>query len=77
MWNVKVPSKVRVLVWRLAQMSLPTGNLRMRQNMADTNVCTICNAAKDSWRHLLLNCNTMDLLVALMDEDLTEHIISN
>lgn len=57
LWGASVPSKLRVFAWRLARASLPTGEERCRRHMVDEPVCTICNAAVDSWRHSLLNCN--------------------
>jgi hypothetical protein len=56
-WLVKVPSKVHVFVWRLARMSLPRGDVRMRRNMATNGACSICKSPADSWRHSLLDCN--------------------
>lgn len=34
LWNIKVPSKVRVFVWRLAHHSLPSGDVLHHRNMA-------------------------------------------
>ena len=56
LWKVKVPSKIRVFVWRLAHTSLPTGLVRHQRKMAANHVCSICNAAEDSWRHSILSC---------------------
>ena len=56
-------------VWRLARNSTPTEVVHHQRNMTDSNVCQICNNAKDSWRHALLDCNKLD-------EELVEHIIA-
>lgn len=33
MWKIKVPSKIRVFLWRLAHHSIPTGSERHHRNM--------------------------------------------
>ena len=33
LWSTKVPSKVRVFLWRLARHSIPTGDVRHHRNM--------------------------------------------
>ena len=56
LWNIKVPSKIRVFLWRLARQSVPTGDVRYRKHMVQHPNCTICGKP-DSWRHSLLECN--------------------
>jgi hypothetical protein len=56
LWQVQVPSKIRVFLWCLARHSLPSANVLHRRNMADHNSCALCGA-QDSWRHALLECN--------------------
>lgn len=73
LWKVQVPSKLRVFLWRLAQQSLPTGDVRCHRHMAATNACSICGA-EDSWRHSLISCTVARSVWALADEDITEHV---
>ena len=70
------PSKIRVFLWRLAQQSLPTGDVRFHRHMADTSLCSICGDI-DSWRHSLINFPIARSVWALADEDVTEHISLN
>jgi hypothetical protein len=42
-WKVKVPSKIRVFLWRLARKSLPTTDVLHHQNMAQQSTCAICS----------------------------------
>lgn len=77
LWHVKVPSKVKVFVWRLAHTSLPTGDVRLHRNMAPSSECSICKSAYDSWRHSLFDCRMARCVWALMDDELTKHVISN
>jgi hypothetical protein len=41
MWKVKVPSKIRVFLWRLAKQSLPTSDLLHYRNMSTTSTCDL------------------------------------
>jgi hypothetical protein len=77
LWKTKVPSKLRIFAWRLARSSLPTGQERMRRHMATSDVCPICNAASDSWRHSLLDCNMARAVWSLSDEDVFEHLLAD
>lgn len=77
LWKIKIPSKVRVFVWRLAHTSLPSGTVRQDRNMADSSECSICNALEDTWRHSLFDCRMARCTWALGDEELLEHVISN
>lgn len=77
LWKVQVPSKVRVFVWRLAHMSLPTGTVRHTRSMATSLACSICNETTDSWRHSLFECRMARCVWAVGDEEVLEHILSN
>lgn len=73
LWKVKVPSKIRVFLWRLAKHSIPTGDVRFHRNMAPDSACSICGMP-DSWRHSLLECNMSACVWALVPEAVSEHI---
>lgn len=77
LWKVKIPSKIRVFVWRLAHTSLPTGSVRCSRNMSESDACSICGAAEDTWRHSLFDCQMARCTWALGDEELLEHVLSN
>jgi hypothetical protein len=77
LWKIKVPSKIRVFLWRLSHQSLPTGTTLHRRSMADSSACAICHDPVDSWRHSLLECNMARCTWALMDEELVEHMMAN
>lgn len=53
-WHIKVPSKLRVFIWRLARQSIPCNVLLHHRNMATTETCALCGA-RDTWRHALLS----------------------
>jgi ribonuclease HI len=75
LWNIKVPSKIRVFLWRLARHSLPTADVLHHRHMAPQNLCALCGA-QDSWRHSLIDCNMARCVWALLPEDLVELIIN-
>jgi hypothetical protein len=76
LWRAQVPSKLRVFLWRLAQQSLPTGNVRCHRHMSPTSSCSVCGE-EDSWRHSLINCAMARTVWALADEEITEHVSMN
>lgn len=77
LWNIDVPCKVRVFVWRLAKVSLPTADVRASRKMADSDVCSVCNSAPDSWHHSLLECSLAKGVWALTDEDIVDYIAAS
>ncbi|XP_073362125.1 uncharacterized protein [Aegilops tauschii subsp. strangulata] len=58
-------------------MSLATGEVRAHRNMATDDTCPICNAAVDTWRHALIECNMSRAVWALADDEVVEHLIMN
>ena len=64
LWGIRVPSKVRVFLWRLARCSLPSKDILHHRNMAENSACQICGA-EDLWRHSLLECNMAHCVWAL------------
>lgn len=43
-WKIKVPSKVRIFLWRLAHHSLPSADVLQHRNMAPRSACALCSA---------------------------------
>ena len=72
-WRVRVPSKIKVFIWRLARQSIPSRDVLHHRKMAPSNACAICGAP-DSWRHSLLDCNMAKCVWALEREEITEHL---
>jgi hypothetical protein len=44
LWHIKVPSNVRVFLWRLAKQYLPMNDVRCHRRMAETDSCQLCGA---------------------------------
>src|SRR4051794_13465188 len=64
LWKLKVPSKVRIFLWRLAHHSLPTADVLKRISMSTQDVCPLCGC-EDSWRHALVACTMSRCIWAL------------
>lgn len=44
--------------------------------MTDSDVCLVCSAAADSWRHALIECTMAKSVWSLVDDELVEHMIA-
>ena len=73
LWQVQVPSKIKMFLWRLARQSIPFGDVLHHRKMAASSSCAI-GGMEDSWRHSLLECNLAKCVWALEKEDITEFI---
>jgi hypothetical protein len=73
LWNIKVSGKLKIFLWRLAQLSLPTMHLLHHRHNAPSRACGICGA-EDSWRHSFLDCAMALCVWSLADEELVEHM---
>ncbi|KAE8786876.1 hypothetical protein D1007_39119 [Hordeum vulgare] len=69
LWGVQVPARFRMFAWRLARASLPMGQERERRHMTTEAACPICHAARDTWRHAILDCNMAKSVWSLRDDD--------
>lgn len=56
LWLLKIPPKVRNLIWRICQGCLPTKeNLRQRRVDVDSS-CSVCAQSMETTSHLFLHC---------------------
>jgi hypothetical protein len=72
LWDLNIPPKIRIFIWRLALNSIPTATVLNNRNMSESAACRICGAGVDDWRHAILNCTMSRCVWALMDEDVVE-----
>ena len=75
LWHVRVPSKLRIFLWRLAKQSLPSADVLHHRHMAERSICMLCGK-QDSWRHALIECNMASCVWALLPEGLVEAVIN-
>lgn len=76
LWNLTVPSKIRIFLWRLARHSLPTTDVLNKRNMSTGDVCPLCGVP-DSWRHALISCTHARWAWALADPLLVSTMSEN
>ena len=76
LWNLTVPSKIRIFLWRLARHSLPTTDVLNKSNLATRDACPLCGSA-DSWRHALISCTHARCTWALADPVLVSTMLEN
>jgi hypothetical protein len=49
-WKLRIPSKIKVFLWRLARASIPSADVLHHRNTSTHDKCGICGA-RDSWEH--------------------------
>lgn len=57
MWNLKVPGKVKIFIWRAALNVLPTTDNLICRRVEVLPTCSICNASIETVLHVLVDCN--------------------
>ena len=67
LWRIKVPSKLKFFLWRLAKHSVPTAALLHHRNMSTSRACCLCGAV-DTWRHALVDFTVSRSTWALSSE---------
>jgi hypothetical protein len=72
-WKLRIPSKIKVFLWRLARASIPSADVLHHRNMSTHVKCSICGA-RDSWKHSLVECNLAKCICALESEEVVEHL---
>ncbi|XP_040245695.1 uncharacterized protein [Aegilops tauschii subsp. strangulata] len=76
LWHTKVPAKLRVFLWRLAQHSMPSMDVLHHRHMSTTHLCALCGCA-DSWRHALFDCTMSRCIWSLSEASLVEQVSMN
>ncbi|CAN1785270.1 Putative ribonuclease H protein At1g65750 [Linum perenne] len=55
-WNLPVPPKIRVFLWRIFKSALPLGPFLSKRIRTHDPTCPICLAADESPEHLFIQC---------------------
>jgi ribonuclease HI len=55
-WSAKVPPKVRIFAWKLAQNGLATNSNRKSRNLIRDATCQICGRAEETGHHAVVCC---------------------
>lgn len=58
LWQLTVPPKVKIFLWRLIHNSLPTKENLFHRRVVDNPLCLLCNQEPESMVHTVWNCST-------------------
>uniref|UniRef100_A0A803QJN9 Reverse transcriptase domain-containing protein n=1 Tax=Cannabis sativa TaxID=3483 RepID=A0A803QJN9_CANSA len=55
-WKLKLPSKIRIFVWKVFHNALPVASELHRKHIAETPFCPLCKVHKETLNHALFFC---------------------
>lgn len=55
-WNISVPEKVKVFLWKCCHEALPVRAVLHRRRISPANICGFCNQNPETVSHALLQC---------------------
>ena len=58
-WNLKVPNRVKHLLWRAAYNAIPTLCNLWRRNVAISTLCPACKTGHEDTTHALWSCPSL------------------
>jgi hypothetical protein len=58
LWRMKIPSKVKIFMWRALHGILPLQSILYNHHIGTTCGCPICNQGPEDISHLLFQCET-------------------
>jgi hypothetical protein len=56
LWQLKIPSKVKIFIWRALHGILPLKSILYNRHIGTTGGCPICNQGPEDISHLLFQC---------------------
>lgn len=56
LWNLKIPLKVKIFLWRASTSSLPTKDLLRAKKVQVNDLCPMCNDQPEFVLHVFVNC---------------------
>nr|ABN08698.1 RNA-directed DNA polymerase; Ribonuclease H, putative [Medicago truncatula] len=56
-WKLKLPEKIKFLVWLACHNSVPTISLLNHRNIAPTATCSRCNLHVETFLHCVHDCH--------------------
>lgn len=56
MWKVRVPPKVKHMLWRATTNCLPTKSLLRSRHVSVDEICPLCKVQRETVVHCLINC---------------------
>ena len=55
-WQLKVPSKIQIFLWRACSNAIPVRWLLWKRRVVESPICSVCNIEEESVEHLMLGC---------------------
>ncbi|XP_072088190.1 uncharacterized protein [Arachis hypogaea] len=55
-WNMNVPSKIRMFLWKAAQNIIPVNSNLYKRRLRDNPICSICKKEEETVEHAVLLC---------------------
>jgi hypothetical protein len=55
-WKLKIPEKVRLMIWKIWHDCLPTNSLHFKQHLTSSLTCYCCNKKEEDILHCLRDC---------------------
>lgn len=56
-WKIKVPSRIKVFLWKIAKNILPTKSLIFTRTRIGNGLCMACNIAIEDVEHVFWKCS--------------------
>jgi hypothetical protein len=61
-WRMRVPPKVLIFAWKVAQKCLATQESRRNRALVDRAICTLCGKMEEMVHHALIRCSKASTL---------------
>ena len=61
-WSLQVLNKIKILVWRACQNSLPTKENLVRQTIIESSTCDCWKQVPELALHALWSCSELDVI---------------
>lgn len=76
-WQLKVPNKVKMFVWRLAHNSLPVKRNLARRGVKLDTICPVYSRLDEDCRHIFFKCKFAKMCWHLLNmEDIRSELAS-
>ncbi|KAM6596535.1 hypothetical protein CsatA_007059 [Cannabis sativa] len=59
MWNLKIPQKVKIFLWRMYHRALPTNSQLLKRKLLVQPLCHRCGEETESPEHALVYCSSL------------------
>lgn len=71
MWKLRVPPKIKNMLWRAVSNCLPTKSLLRSKHVNVNQICPLCQVDRETTVHCLVNCSFARVCWSHMDIEIT------